>query len=127
MSKISFSDLISSSTERRDKLEQNTIYFRKHMKEAGFDIKGETPIVPVMLYNAQLAQDFSRDLYYEGIYAVGFFFPVVAKGQARIRIQLSADHDREHLDKAIHAFKKVGAKYGILGLTKKEIIAKYGS
>ncbi len=120
-------DLISSSTERRDRLEESTLYFRQKMTAAGFDIKGETPIVPVMLYNAQLAQDFSRDLYYEGIYAVGFFFPVVPKGQARIRIQISADHTREHLDKAIDAFTRIGAKYEILGLGKKEIIAKYGN
>jgi glycine C-acetyltransferase len=119
-------DLISSSTERRDKLEWNTNYFRSNMKEAGFDIRGESPIAPVMLFNAKLAQDFSRDLYYEGIYAVGFFFPVVAKGLARIRIQLSANHEKDHLDKAIAAFKKIGEKYGILGLSKKEIIAKYG-
>jgi glycine C-acetyltransferase len=120
-------DLISSSTERRDKLEWNTNYFREKIQNAGLVIKGETAIVPVMLFNAQLAQDISRDLYYEGIYAVGFFFPVVAKGQARIRVQISADHEKEHLDKAINAFTKIGEKYGILGLTKKEIIAKYGS
>ncbi len=120
-------DLISASTERRDKLESSTIYFRDKMKAAGFDIKGETPIVPVMLYNAQLAQDISRDLYYEGIYAVGFFFPVVPKGGARIRIQISANHEQEHLDKAINAFIKIGEKYGILGLGKKEIIEKFGN
>ncbi len=119
-------DLISSSTERRDKLEWNANYFREKISAAGFVVKGDTPIVPVMLFNAKLAQDFSRDLYYEGIYAVGFFFPVVPKGQARIRIQLSADHEKEHLDKAIAAFTKIGEKYGILGLNKKEIIAKYG-
>jgi glycine C-acetyltransferase len=119
-------DLISASTERRDRLEWNTDYFRGKMKEAGFDIRGDSPIAPVMLYNAKLAQDVSRDLYYEGIYAVGFFFPVVAKGQARIRIQLSADHTKEHLDQAISAFIKIGKKYDILGLGKKEIIAKYG-
>lgn len=120
-------DLISASTERRDKLEWNANYFREKMLAAGFVVKGETPIAPVMLYNAQLAQDISLDLYNEGIYAIGFFFPVVPKGQARIRIQLSADHEKQHLDKAIKAFIKVGDKYGILGLTKKEIIAKYGS
>lgn len=120
-------DLISKTTERRDKLEQNTIYWRKLLKDAGFDIKeGESPIVPVMLYNAKLAQDIARDLFAEGIYAVGFFFPVVPKGQARIRTQLSAAHEKHHLDKAIEAFTKVGKKYGILGLGKKEIIEKYG-
>jgi glycine C-acetyltransferase len=120
-------DIISKSTERRDKLEQNTIYWRKLLKDTGFDIKdGESPIVPVMLYNAKLAQDVSRDLYHEGIYVVGFFFPVVAKGQARIRTQLSAAHDKHHLDKAIAAFTKVGKKYDILGKGKKEIVEQYG-
>jgi len=120
-------DLISGNTERRDKLEWNTNYWRKLLTEAGFDIKaGDSPIVPVMLYNAKLAQDISRDLFDEGIYVIGFFFPVVAKAQARIRTQLSAAHDRSHLDKAIEAFTKVGKKYGILGLGKKEIIEKFG-
>ncbi len=120
-------DLISATTERRDKLEWNTKYWRGLLKEAGFDIKeGESPIVPVMLYNAKLAQDFARDLFEEGVYAVGFFFPVVPKGQARIRTQLSAAHDKHHLDTAIAAFKKVGAKLGILGLGKKELIDKFG-
>jgi glycine C-acetyltransferase len=120
-------DLISKTTERRDKLEWNAEYWRQGLTEAGFDLKeGESPIVPVMLYNAKLAQDMSRDLYAEGIYAVGFFFPVVPKGQARIRTQLSAAHEKEHLDKGLAAFKKVGAKHGILGLKKKEIIAKFG-
>jgi glycine C-acetyltransferase len=120
-------DLISHSTERRDKLEWNAAYWRKMLIEAGFDIKaGESPIVPVMLYNAKLAQDVSRDLFAEGIYVVGFFFPVVAKAQARIRTQLSASHEKHHLDKAIDAFKKIGAKYNILGKGKKEIIEMYG-
>ncbi len=120
-------ELISKTTERRDKLEWNTTYWRKLLKDAGFDIKeGESPIVPVMLYNAKLAQDVARDLYAEGIYAVGFFFPVVPKGAARIRTQLSAAHDKSHLDLAIAAFKKVGAKYNILGKGKKEIIEMYG-
>jgi glycine C-acetyltransferase len=120
-------DLISATTERRDKLEWNTRYWRGLLKDAGFDLKeGDSPIVPVMLYNAKLAQDFARDLYCEGVYAVGFFFPVVPKGQARIRTQLSAAHEKSHLDTAIAAFKKVGAKYEILGLGKKEIIEKYG-
>ncbi len=120
-------DLITASTERRDKLEWNATYWRNLLKEAGFDIKeGESPIVPVMLYNAKLAQDFARDLFTEGIYAVGFFFPVVPKGQARIRTQLSAAHEKHHLDTAIAAFKTVGAKYGILGLGKRELIEKFG-
>jgi len=120
-------DLISETTERRDKLEKNTLYFRKKMTEAGFDIKeGIHPIVPIMLYNAKLAQDFAKDLYYEGIYVIGFFYPVVARGQARIRVQISADHEMEHLDKAIEAFTKIGKKYDILGKKKKEIVAMYG-
>lgn len=121
-------DIISETTERRDKLEQNTLYFREKVTEAGFDIRpGVHPIVPIMLYNAQLAQDVARDLYEEGIYVIGFFFPVVAKGQARIRVQLSAAHEKAHIDAAIDAFKKVGEKYGILGLGKKELIDKYGT
>jgi len=120
-------ELISETTERRDKLEWNTRYWRKHLKDAGFDIKdGESPIVPVMLYNAKLAQDFARDLYVEGIYAVGFFFPVVPKGAARIRTQLSAAHEKDHLDKALEAFIKVGKKQNVLGKGKKEIIEMYG-
>lgn len=120
-------DLISKSTDRRDKLEANTTYFREKMIQAGLDIKkGDSPIVPVMLYNAKLAQDVARDLYQEGIYVVGFFFPVVPQGQARIRTQISADHEREHLDAAIAAFTKIGAKYNILGKKKEEIIGMYG-
>ena len=118
-------DLIGTSTSRRDKLEWNTRYWRGLLKDAGFDIKeGDTPIVPVMLYDAKLAQDFARDLFLEGVYAVGFFFPVVPKGQARIRTQLSAAHERHHLDTAIEAFRKVGQKHGILGLGKKELLAR---
>jgi glycine C-acetyltransferase len=120
-------DLISNTTERRDKLERNTKYFREKMIKAGLDIKeGDTPIVPVMLYNAKLAQDVARDMYAEGIYVIGFFFPVVAQGQARIRTQISADHEFEHIDKAVAAFTKVGTKYNILGKKKDEIIAMYG-
>ena len=120
-------DLISASTERRDKLEANTRRFREGMEKAGLNIRpGETPIVPVMLYNAKLANDMSRDMYAEGIYVIGFFFPVVPAGQARIRVQLSAAHEDEHIDKCIAAFTKVGEKYGILGLDKKGIIDKYG-
>ncbi|MCK5063791.1 MAG: glycine C-acetyltransferase [Candidatus Fermentibacteraceae bacterium] len=121
-------DLITASTERRDKLEWNTEYFRKGMEEAGLNIRpGETPIVPVMLYNAKLANDMARDMYDEGIYVIGFFFPVVPAGAARIRVQLSAAHEKVHLDKCVEAFRKIGAKYGILGMDKKEIIAKYGN
>jgi len=120
-------DLISKTTERRDKLEKNTGFWRKGLIEAGFVIKeGETPIVPVMLFNAKLSQDFAKDLFEEGIYAIGFFFPVVAKGQARIRTQLSAAHEMHHLEKALAAFIKVGKKYGILQKTKQEIIEMYG-
>jgi glycine C-acetyltransferase len=120
-------DILSSSTERRDKLEKNAAYWRKGLTDSGFILKeGNSPIVPVMLFNAKLSQDFSKDLYNEGIYAIGFFFPVVPNGQARIRTQISAGHEIHHLDKALGAFIKVGKKYGILGLTKDQIIAKYG-
>ncbi|HEC77633.1 MAG TPA: glycine C-acetyltransferase [candidate division WOR-3 bacterium] len=120
-------DIISKTTDRRDKLEENTKYFREKMTAAGFDIKeGVHPIVPIMLYNAKLAQDMARDLYDEGIYVIGFSFPVVPKGQARIRVQISAGHEKEHLDRAIAAFTKVGEKYKILGKKKKEIIEMYG-
>jgi len=121
-------DLLSSSTELRDKLEANTKRFREGMTEAGLNIRpGVTPIVPVMLYNAKLANDMARDMYAEGIYVIGFFFPVVPEGQARIRVQLSAAHENEHIDKCVAAFKKVGDKYGILGLDKKGIIEQYGT
>ena len=124
---IAVLDIISKTTERRDKLEANTKFWRKGLTEAGLIIKeGETPIVPVMLFNAKLSQDFSKDLYAEGIYAVGFFFPVVAKGQARIRTQLSAAHEMHHLEKALAAFTKVGKKYNILHKTKQEVIDMYG-
>ncbi len=120
-------EILKRSTELRDKLEENARYWRAGLTEAGFILKpGDTPIVPVMLFNAKLAQDFSRDLYEEGIYAVGFFFPVVAKGQARIRTQLSAAHEKHHLDRALEAFIKVGKKYDILGKSEEEIVARYG-
>ncbi len=120
-------DLVQASTERRDKLEANTRFWRAGLERIGLDIKaGESPIVPVMLYNARLAQDVARDLYDEGIYAVGFFFPVVAKGQARIRTQLSAAHETEHLERGLAAFERVGRKYGILGKNKDEIKDMYG-
>ncbi len=121
-------EIVTKSTKRRDKLEENTKFWRKGLTEAGFIIKdGETPIVPVMLFNAKLSQDFARDLYSEGIYAIGFFFPVVAKGQARIRTQLSAAHEKEHLKKALDAFIKIGEKYDILHKSKEEIVEKYGN
>lgn len=126
-SAITVLDILSRTTERRDKLEANAAFWRKGLKDAGFVIKdGDSPIVPVMLFNAKLAQDVARDLYGEGIYVVGFFFPVVPAGQARIRTQLSADHDIPMLERALEAFKKVGAKHGILGLDKKAIVEKYG-
>lgn len=121
-------EILSASTERRDKLERNTAHWRKGLSEAGFVLKdGDTPIVPVMLFNAKLAQDISRDLFAEGIYAVGFFFPVVAQGQARIRTQISAGHEIHHLDKALEAFVKIGKKFNILGKSKNEIIETYGA
>ncbi len=124
---IAVVDLLSETTELRDTLEANTKRFREGMTAAGFDIKpGTHPIVPIMLYNAKLAQDVARELYNEGIYVIGFFFPVVAKGQARIRVQLSAGHDNSHIDRAIEAFTSVGRKYEILGKSKEEIIAQYG-
>ncbi|MCK9218841.1 MAG: glycine C-acetyltransferase [Bacteroidales bacterium] len=120
-------EILSASTDRRDKLEHNTEFWRKGLIDAGLIIKsGDTPIVPVMLFNAKLAQDVSRDLYEEGIYAIGFFFPVVSQGQARIRTQISAGHEIHHLEKALDAFKKVGKKYDILGKSKQEIIERYG-
>lgn len=120
-------DILTANTERRDKLEANSEYWRQGLLDAGFVLQpGDTPIVPVMLFNAKLSQDFSRDLYDEGIYAIGFFFPVVPNGKARIRTQISAGHEIHHLDKALAAFKKVGEKYGILGKTKQEIIEMYG-
>ena len=120
-------DMLMGSTERRDKLERNAAYWRKGLQEAGFVLKeGDTPIVPVMLFNAKLARDVSRALYDEGVYAVGFFFPVVPQSQARIRTQLSAGHEIHHLDKALAAFTKVGRKFDILGKTRQEIIERYG-
>jgi glycine C-acetyltransferase len=112
---IAVLDMLSETTVLRDKLEYNTKFFRTKMTEAGFDIKpGDHPIVPIMLYDAVLAQNFAAELLKEGIYVIGFFFPVVAKGQARIRVQLSAAHDQNHLDKAIAAFTKVGKQLGVI-------------
>src|SRR4030095_14824760 len=112
---IAVLNLLSETTELRDKLEFNTKYFRSKMTAAGFDIKpGDHPIVPIMLYDAVVAQNFAAKLLSEGIYVIGFFFPVVPKGKARIRVQLSAAHDQQHLDKAIAAFSKIGKELGVL-------------
>jgi len=112
---IAVLNMLTETTELRDKLENNTKYFRKKMTEAGFDIKpGDHPIVPIMLYDAVLAQTMAAKLLEEGIYVIGFFFPVVAKGQARIRVQISAAHEHHHLDKAISAFTKIGKKLGVI-------------
>jgi len=112
---IAVFDMLTETTELRDKLERNTLYFRRKMTEAGFDIKpGEHPIVPIMLYDAVVAQDFASKLLDEGIYVIGFFYPVVPKGQARIRVQLSAAHEQHHIDKAIAAFIKIGKESGIV-------------
>ena len=108
-------ELLSSTTELRDKLEENTNYFKERIKAAGFDIKpGDSPIVPIMLYDAALSQKFADMLLQEGVYAIGFFYPVVAKGQARIRTQISAAHSRADLDKAIAAFIKVGIELNVI-------------
>jgi glycine C-acetyltransferase len=116
---IAVFDLLSETTELRDKLEENTKYFREKMTEAGFEITpGIHPIVPIMLgkfeNDAKLSQDMARDLLEEGIYVIGFYYPVVPRGHARIRVQLSAAHDRHHIDKAIEAFTKVGKKYNVI-------------
>ncbi|MDM8177598.1 MULTISPECIES: glycine C-acetyltransferase [Olivibacter] len=112
---IAVLDMLSETTALRDKLEYNTKYFREKMAEAGFDIKpGFHPIVPVMLYDAKLAQEFAAKMLEEGIYVIGFYYPVVPKEKARIRVQLSAAHEQEHLDKAITAFTKVGKQLGVI-------------
>lgn len=108
-------DLLSSTTELRDRLESNTQYFKKGVKAAGFDIKeGDSPIVPIMLYDAKVSQVFADKLLEEGIYVIGFFYPVVGKGQARIRVQISAAHETEHLDKAVAAFTKIGKELAVI-------------
>lgn len=113
---ITVLEMLSSTTALRDKLEYNTRYFREKMTAAGFEIKpGDHPIVPIMLYDATTAQRFAARLLEEGIYVIGFFFPVVPKGQARIRVQLSAAHEQDHLDTAIAAFTRVGQELGVLG------------
>ncbi|MBI2271234.1 MAG: glycine C-acetyltransferase [Bacteroidetes bacterium] len=112
---IAVFDMLSETTTLRDKLEKNVNYFKQGIKKAGLEIKdGDSAIVPVMLYDAKLSQDFADRLLKEGIYVIGFFFPVVPKGQARIRVQLSAAHEKEHLDKAIAAFEKVGKELGVI-------------
>ena len=108
-------EILSSSTELRDKLESNTAYFKDKIIEAGFDVKeGDSPIVPIMLYDASLSQRFADLLLKEGVYAIGFFYPVVPKGMARIRTQISAAHEKHHLDKAIAAFIKVGKQLKVI-------------
>jgi glycine C-acetyltransferase len=112
---IAVMDMLSASSDLRDKLEANVMRFKVGIKAAGFEIKdGESAIVPVMLYDAKLAQDFADALLQEGIYVIGFFFPVVAKGQARIRVQLSAGHEFDQIDKAIEAFTKVGKALNVI-------------
>lgn len=112
---IAVLDMLTSATTLRDKLEANTKYFRTAMTAAGFDIKpGDHPIVPIMLYDAVIAQQFAAKLLDEGVYVIGFFFPVVPKGKARIRVQLSAAHEQHHLEKAVTAFTKVGKELGVL-------------
>lgn len=112
---IAVFDMLSETTALRDKLEWNIQYFKEGIKKSGLDYKnGESAIIPIMLYDAKLAQDFAQKLLAEGIYVIGFFYPVVAKGQARIRVQISAGHEKEHLDKAIAAFTKVGKELGII-------------
>ncbi|OHC43031.1 MAG: hypothetical protein A2211_15865 [Rhodanobacter sp. RIFOXYA1_FULL_67_6] len=109
-------DMLASAGDLRDRLKENTRYFREQMTAAGFDIKpGVHPIVPVMIYDAPKAQAMAAALLEEGIYVTGFFYPVVPQGQARIRTQMSAAHTREHLDRAIAAFTKVGRKLGVIG------------
>jgi glycine C-acetyltransferase len=112
---IAVLDMLSETTDLRDKLESNVNYFKQGIKKAGLEIKdGDSAIVPVMLYDAKLAQEFAAKLLDEGIYVTGFFYPVVPKGQARIRVQLSAAHEKEHLDKALAAFEKVGKELGVI-------------
>lgn len=116
---IAVFDMLSETTTLRDKLEKNVNYFKEGIKKAGLEIKdGDSAIVPVMLYDAKLSQDFADRLLKEGIYVIGFFFPVVPKGQARIRVQLSAAHEKEHLDKAIAAFEKVGKELGVIASSR---------
>lgn len=120
-------DLIENDTSWRDRLMSNAVYWRGLLVEAGFDVKnGQSPIVPVMLYNAKLAQDIATELLDEGVYVVGFFFPVVPKGQARIRTQVSAAHERRHLDRGIEAFVRVAERHGVRGMGRKELVDAFG-
>jgi len=108
-------EMLSSTTELRDKLEANTRYFREEMAKTGFAIRpGQHPIVPIMLHEASLAQQMAERMLQEGVYVIGFSYPVVPKGQARIRVQISAAHKKEHLDRAIEAFKKIGRELGVI-------------
>ena len=108
-------DLLKGSTALRDTLEQRTLYFRERMKSAGFDInEGVHPIVPIILHEAKLVQAMARQLYDEGVYVIGFSYPVVPKGKARIRVQISASHEQHHLDTAIRAFTKIGRGLGVI-------------
>ncbi len=112
---IAVLNMLGETTSLRDRLETNAAYFRTGMTDAGFDIvPGVHPIVPVMLYDAKLSQVFADDLLKEGIYVIGFYYPVVPQGKARIRVQISAGHEREHLDKCLEAFIKVGRKHGVI-------------
>lgn len=119
-------EIVSRDQSLVKKSQWNSQYWRKGLTDLGFDLKeGDTPIIPIMLYNAKLAQEFSKALYEEGVYAIGFFFPVVPHGQARIRTQMSAGLDKEHLDRALDVFEQVGSKLGILGKEKKELLTMY--
>jgi glycine C-acetyltransferase len=112
---IAVLDLLEQTTELRDKLESNTEYFRQQISSVGFDMKeGSHPIVPIMLYDANVAQEFAERLLDEGIYAIGFYYPVVPKGEARIRVQLSADHERKHIDQAVNAFREIGKELDVI-------------
>jgi glycine C-acetyltransferase len=125
---IAVMDILSESSEWRDRLTENATLFRAEMRKAGLAVReGTTPIVPVMLYNTGLANGMAHDLYDEGIYVVGFTYPVVPLGRARIRVQLSAAHAREHVDRCVAAFRKVGERYGVLGLDEAGILAKFGA
>jgi len=124
---IAVLDLIEHDTSWRDRLMSNAVHWRSLLVDAGFDVKsGQSPIVPVMLYNAKLAQDIARELFQEGVYVVGFFFPVVPKGQARIRTQVSAAHEQRHLDRGIEAFLKVGEQHGVRGMRRRERVDVFG-
>ena len=125
---IAVLDLLSGSSQWRDRLVESAALFRAAMREAGFVVReGTTPIVPVMLFNTGLANGMAHDLYGEGIYVVGFTHPVVPPGRARIRVQLSAAHEREHVETCVAAFRRIGERYGVLGLDEAGIVAKFGA